>query len=169
MNENTATLEGLKATISQAIVARDVRAESVARVKLACAYLQMEAPQTRAAFAEAMTAVRRAQNPRSEGILSMAFAPWFVDHGDLARALELAQRGEELTRTGRLGHRALSHIQLARVLYRGFSDAEQAGAEVDKVVAELGDEEIENPTDRTVVLEAAGQAALAAVQAGDTQ
>jgi hypothetical protein len=169
MNDDTSTLEGLKATVNQAIVARDVRAESVARVNLACAYLQMELPEARGAFDEAMTAVRRAQNPRSEGILSMAFAPWFVDHGDPARALELAQRGEELTRTGRLGHRALSHIQLARVLYQGFADTEQAGAAVDKVVAELSDEQIENPTDRTVVIAAAGQAALAAVQAGDAQ
>jgi hypothetical protein len=167
MTANDPTLAGLEAALRQAVRAGDATAESVARVNIACAHLQLESAQALPAFKEALSAVRRAQNPRSEAILSMAFAPYFLAKGDPGRALELAKRGEEIARKGRIGHRVLSHIQLARVLYTGFSDPDQAGEAVDRAVAALGEGEIVHPTDRQVVLEASGQAALAAVQAGD--
>ena len=169
MNEDDRALAPLFSALKQAIDARDATAESVARVNIACAYLQLESPQALPAFEEALAAVRRAQNPRSEGLLSIAFAPYFVEIGDPARALELAQRGEELARRGRRGHRILSLIQLARVLYTGFADPEQAGKAVDLALAALVEGEIAEPTDRQFVIQAAGQAALAAVQAGDVQ
>src|SRR5512139_308247 len=125
MNENDRAMAPLFSALKHAIDARDFTAESVARVNIACAYLQLESPQALPAFEEALAAVRRAQNPRSEGLLSIAFAPYFVEIGDPGRALELAQRGEELARRGRMGHRILSLIQLARVLYTGFADPEQ--------------------------------------------
>jgi hypothetical protein len=169
MNENDSTLSALQAALQAAIDAGDARAESVARVNIACAYLQLESAQALPAFEEALAAVRRAQNPRSEAILSMVFAPYFVEIGDPARALELAQRGEQIARKGRIGHRVLSLIQLARVLYTGFADPEQAGHAVDLALAELAEGEITNPTDREVVLQAVAQAALAAVQAHDIE
>jgi len=168
MNETDRALAGLRATLNQAIAARDATAESVARVNIACAYLQLESPQALPAFEEALASVRRAQNPRSEGLLSMAFAPYFLEIGDPGRALELAQRGEELARRGRRGHRILSLIQLARVLYAGFADPEQAGKAVDLALSLLGEGEIAEATDREFVIRAAGPAAMAAVQAGDT-
>ena len=167
MNETDRALAGLRATLNQAIAARDATAESVARVNIACAYLQLESPQALPAFEEALASVRRAQNPRSEGLLSMAFAPYFLEIGDPGRALELAQRGEELARRGRRGHRILSLIQLARVLYAGFADPEQAGKAVDLALSLLGEGEIAEATDREFVIRAAGPAAMAAVQAGD--
>ena len=167
MNEADRTLRTLQDALRQAIDANDAQAESVARVNIACVYLQAESPRALAAFEEASASVRRAQNLRSEAILSMAFAPFFLDNGDPARALELAQRGEQLARKGRIGHRVWSLIQLARVLYTGFGDTEQAGDAVDRALAVLEKEQITNPTDHEVVVRAAGQAALAAVQAGD--
>jgi tetratricopeptide (TPR) repeat protein len=169
MSENDPALVALESTLQQAIDRGDPRAESVARVNIACAYLQLESPRALPTFEAALAAVRRAQNARSEGILSMAFAPYFVDLGDPSRALELAQRGEQIARRGRKGHRVLSLIQLARVLYRGFSDAEQAGKAVDAAVAALGDGKITESVDRQIVVDAAGQAALAAIEAGDKE
>lgn len=167
MNENDRALLTLKHTLNEAIQSGNVVAESVARVNIACAYLQLDSPEALPAFEEALTAVRRAQNPRSEALLSMAFAPHFLDIGDPGRALELARRGEELARRGRRGHRILSLIQLARVLYGGFADPEQAGKAVDLALAALAEGDIPEPADRQFVLQAIGQAALAAVQAGD--
>jgi tetratricopeptide (TPR) repeat protein len=168
MSAEDAGLSNLQAAVRDAIAAGDARAESVARVNIAYAYLQLESPQAAPAFEEALSSVRRAQNARSEGLLSMAFAPYFADQGDPARALELAQRGEELMRNGRIGHRVLANIQLARVLYTGFADAEQAGQAVDIAASLLAEGEIMNPTDREMVIQAAGPAAKAALQAGDT-
>jgi tetratricopeptide (TPR) repeat protein len=168
MSAQDATMAGLEDALRQAIAAGDARAESVARVNIACAYLQLESPKAGPAFEAALSSTRRAQNARSEGILSMAFAPYFVDRGDAARALELAQRGEQIMRNGRIGHRVLANIQLARVLYTAFSDADQAGRAVDVAIALLGEGEIMNTTDREVVLQAAAQAARSALQADDT-
>ena len=167
MSENDSALAALHGALNSALAAHDATAESVARVNIACAYLQLKSPQARPAFEAALSSVRKAQNPRSEGILSMVFAPYFVELGDPGRALELARRGAELCRRARLGQRVLSMIQLARVLYTGFSDPEQAGEAVDQAVAALAQGPITHPTDQQVVVEAAGQAALAAVQAGD--
>ncbi len=166
---NDPASRALQTALQEAIRAGDARAESVARVNIACAYLQLESPEAKPAFEQALAAVRRAQNLRSEAILSMAFAPYFVDNGDPARALELAQRGEQIMRKGRTGHRVLSLIQLARVLYKGFSDAAQAGKAVDLAVAALAENQIDNPAGQAAVLQAPGEPALAAVQAGDTE
>ena len=160
-------LSSLEGALREAVAAGDPRAESVARVNIAYALLQIGSPNAERAFEEALSSVRRAQNPRSEGLLSMAFAPYFADQGDPSRALELAQRGEELMRHGRIGHRVLANIQLARVLYRGFADGEPAGQAVDIAVSLLADGEIMNPTDRAMVIQAAGPAAKAALEAGD--
>lgn len=165
---NETALAGLRATLDAALRSGDAREASIARVNIACAYLQLGDPNALAAFEDALSSVRRAQNGRSEGILSMAFAPFFVEQGDPGRALELAKRGEELARNGRVGHRVWSHIQLARVFYTGLSDSDEGGQAVDRAVAALDESEIMNETDRQVVTEAAGQAALAAVEAGDT-
>jgi hypothetical protein len=167
MSAHDSGLSSLESTLRDATTAGDARAESVARVNIACAYLQLESPKAGRAFDEALSSVLRAQNPRSEGILSMAFAPYFADRGDASRALELAQRGEQIMRNGRIGHRVLANIQLARVLYTAFSDSEQAGQAVDVAVSLLGQGEIMNPVDREVVIEAAGPAAKAALQSGD--
>ena len=167
MSTNDQILSSLQATLNEAIRAGDVRAESVARVNIACAHLQLQSPKAVSAFEEALTSVRRAQNPRSEGILSTVFAPYFAEHGDPARALELATRGEQIARQGRIGHRVLANIQLARVLYTAYSDADAAGNAVDIAVALLNEGEIMNPTDREAVVQAAGPGAKAAVQAGD--
>jgi len=167
MSENDQMLASLQGVLNTAIRAGDAREESIARVNIACAYLQLGSPQAGQAFEDALSAVHRAQNTRSEGILSMAFAPFFLENGNASRALELAQRGEEVMRQGRIGHRVLANIQLARVLYAGFSDPDQAGQAVDAAVTLLGDGEISNPTDRQVVVEAAGQTARAALDAGD--
>jgi hypothetical protein len=167
MSGHDATMAGLENALRQATAAGDARAESVARVNIACAYLQIDSPKAGPAFEAALSSTRRAQNARSEGILSMAFAPFFADRGDAGRALELAQRGEQIMRNGRIGHRVLANIQLARVLYTAFSDADQAGRAVDVAVALLGEGEIMNGTDREVVLQAAAQAARSALQADD--
>jgi hypothetical protein len=167
MSAQDATMAGLEEALRQAIAAGDGRAESVARVNIACAYLQLGSPKADAAFEAALSSVRRAQNARSEGILSMAFAPYFADRGDAARALQLAQRGEQVARNGRIGHRVLANIQLARVLYTAFSDADQAGRAVDVAMALLGEGEIMNATDREVVHQAAAEGARAALQADD--
>lgn len=161
------TLQALDKALKLALDSGDAQAESVARVNIACVYLQMESPSALPVFEEALASVRRAQNTRSEAILSMYFAPWFVEMGDPGRALELAKRGEEIAKRGRKGHRVLSLIQLARVLYTGFSDPDQAGEAVDAAVQELAEGEIQNATDQQVVVEAAGQAAKAALEAHD--
>jgi len=161
------TLHALDKALKLALDSGNAQAESVARVNIACVYLQMESPSTLGVFEEALASVRRAQNTRSEAILSMYFAPWFVEKGDPGRALELAKRGEEIAKRGRKGHRVLSLLQLARVLYTGFSDPDQAGQAVDTAVRELTEGEIRNDTDKQVVLEAAGEAAKAALEAGD--
>jgi hypothetical protein len=169
VSANDPTLAALQRTLSEALRNRDAQAESVARVNIACAYLQMDMPQARTAFEEALLAVRRAQNPRSEGILSMMFAPYFVENGDSVRALELAQRGAEIAGRGRIGHRVLSQIQLARVLYAGYRDLGRAGQAVDRAVALLAESDITNETDRQVVLQTAAEASRAALDAGDVE
>ena len=167
MMDDHPTLDDLDSALRLAIDAGDARAESVARVNLACAALQMDSPDAGVLFEEALSAVRRAQNPRSEGILSMMFGPWLVEQGDPVRGLELARRGEEIMRRGRSGQRVLSLIQLARVLYTGFEDAEEAGAAVDAAVAVLAEGPITHPTDRAVVEQTAAHAAKAALEAHD--
>jgi tetratricopeptide (TPR) repeat protein len=169
MTQHDAAMAPLFSALKEALDAGDVRAASVARVNIACAYLQLEAPEALPAFEEALAAVRQAQNARSEGILSMAFAPYFIEQGDPARALELARRGEAIARRGRRGHRVLSLLQLARVLYQGFSDPDQAGQAVDGALAAYAEGAITHSVDQEMVLRAAAQAALAAVQAGDTE
>lgn len=163
------TLDALDSALKLAIDAGDTTQESVARVNIASALLQMESPQALPAFEEALAAVRRAQNSRSEALLSMAFAPFFVDQGDPGRALELARRAEEIARRGRRGHRVMSLIQLARVFYTGFADPEQAGSAVDLALEALAKGKIPETIDEQMILRWAAEAGKAALAAGDTE
>jgi tetratricopeptide (TPR) repeat protein/CHAT domain-containing protein len=166
-------IEKLRYDITQAIASRNREAELTARVNLATMLLNVDDPQTEAAFEEALTMVRARQDRRRELILNLNFTGHFLALGQVRRALNMANRSVELVTDEQPDRKVLAYLLLCEVLADGLGDPDRASSAYRVVIAELNSYRQTNP-------EAAGKltaelsqqlakAAKAALNANDTQ